>query len=164
MGGLASKISQQFKFTTNESNMDSIDFGDLVGQEVAITRPRLASISTLSHDHKYGELHDFITPGHFYIKGKLSYVPLSMSQRVFTHQRIVDHCGESALEYIFKRQTVMIEAIETTPELKHMKSIDMIIDTIADMLAASQFYRFIKRENLVFYGETQISYIFTVSL
>lgn len=40
-----------FRFGTNETNpmMDSFDFGD-VGQEVAMTRPRLASISTLSQN------------------------------------------------------------------------------------------------------------------
>jgi len=52
-----------------------------------MTRPRLASISTLSQNHnKYAhEMHDFIGQGQFYIQGRLAYLPLSMTQRVFVH-------------------------------------------------------------------------------
>lgn len=62
---------------------DSRDVSQTLGQEVAQTRTKLASISSVSHGENFEELHDLILPGLFNIKNKLVYIPLTLSQRVF---------------------------------------------------------------------------------
>lgn len=62
---------------------DSHEQSEILGHEVAQTRPKLASISSVSQGENFEELHDIILPGQFNIRGKLCYVPLTLSQRVF---------------------------------------------------------------------------------